>query len=392
LAVRSGGHSPVGHSVVDNGLVIDMRDMRSLEFDLKNNIAWAGSGLTAGEVVNAAAEHGLAIGFGDTASVGIGGITLGGGMGYLSRKYGLTIDNLLAAEVVTADGRVLMVDKDTHSDLFWALRGGGGNFGVVTRFQYQLHALDTFLGGMLFLPATTETIAGFIAAADAAPDELSTIANVMPAPPMPFLPAELHGKLIIMAMMACLGPMDAAEKIIAPFRALAAPLADMVRPIRYPELFPPDPADYHPATVVRGMFVNQIDLAAAQTITEYLQTSNAPLRVTQLRVLGGAVERVSADDTAYAHRKSRIMVNLVSVYDGPEDRVRKETWANDFAAALNQGDFGAYVNFLGDEGESRIRDAYPGTTWERLAAVKARYDPENLLRLNQNIPPGGKIQ
>src|SRR6266508_6503840 len=187
LAVRSGGHSTAGHGVSDGGIVLDLQDMRALDLDVAGRTAWAETGLTAGDYTTAADAHGLATGFGDTASVGIGGITLAGGVGYLVRKHGLTIDSLLAAEVVTADGQLLRVDAETHPELFWAIRGGGGNFGVATRFQFRLHEVGTIVGGMLLLPATPDVIHSFIAEAEAAPAELSTIAHIMPAPPMPFL-------------------------------------------------------------------------------------------------------------------------------------------------------------------------------------------------------------
>ncbi len=238
LAVRSGGHSAAGHSSTDGGIVIDVRDLDGLDIDIPARTAWAGSGLTAGAYSSAAADHGLATGFGDTGSVGIGGITLGGGVGYLVRKYGLTIDNLLAAEIVTADGQVRTVDATSDPDLFWAIRGGGGNFGVVTRFQFRLHELDGVVGGMLILPATAETVAGFIAAAEAAPDELSTIANVMPCPPMPFVPEEHHGSLVVFGMLAYAGDAAAGERALAPFRALAEPLADMLKPDPLPRDVP----------------------------------------------------------------------------------------------------------------------------------------------------------
>jgi FAD/FMN-containing dehydrogenase len=180
--------------------MLDLREMRAMHIDAQRRTAWAETGLTAGGYTAAAAAYGLATGFGDTGSVGIGGLTLGGGVGYLVRKHGLTIDSLLAAEVVTADGQVRRVDAENHPDLFWAIRGGGGNFGVATRFHFQLHPVDTILGGMLLLPATPEVVASFIAEAEAAPDELSTIANIMPAPPMPFLSAEL-----VSTLMACDG-------------------------------------------------------------------------------------------------------------------------------------------------------------------------------------------
>lgn len=389
LAIRSGGHSSAGHSVSEGGIVIDLRDMHRIQIDPEKRTAWAETGATAGEYTTAAAAHGLATGFGDTATVGIGGITLGGGIGFLVRKHGLTIDSLLAAEMVTAEGQILHVDAENHPDLFWAIRGGGGNFGVATRFQFRLHPVDTIVGGMLFLPATPDTIAGFMAAAEAAPEELSAIANVMPAPPMPFIPAELHGQMIIMAMMVYAGEEQAGQAAMAPFRGLAEPLADMVRPMSYPEMFPPDEDDYHPAAVARTLFIDRIGRGEAETIYDFLQSSNAVMRVAQLRVLGGAMARVPVEATAFAHRKSRIMGSLAAFYTGPEDQATNAAWVADFAAALQQEDVGVYVNFLGDEGEARVRAAYPGQTWERLVAVKQRYDPTNLFRLNQNVPPAG---
>jgi len=387
LAVRSGGHSAAGHSVTDGGIVLDLSDMRRLDIDPQQRTVWAQTGLTAGQYTTAAGTHGLATGFGDTGSVGIGGITLGGGVGYLVRKHGLTIDDLLAAELVTADGQLVTASGQEHPELFWAIRGGGGNFGVATRFQFRLHQVQTILGGILILPATPEVIAGFIAEAEAAPEELSTIANIMPAPPMPFLPAEQHGRLVVMAMLVHAGQTEAGERAITPFRKLAKPLADLVRPMPYPEIYPPDEDSYHPTALTHTMFVDAIDRDAAETIVEHLQASDAPMRVAQLRVLGGAMARVPVEATAFAHRHSRIMANLATFYDGPADRAVRQAWVSDFAAALGQEDTGAYVNFLGDDGQARLRQAYPGPTWDRLAAVKARYDPTNLFRLNQNIPP-----
>jgi FAD/FMN-containing dehydrogenase len=387
LAIRSGGHSTAGHGVSEGGLVLDLRDMKGLEIDVAGRTAWAETGLTAGEYTAAAGAHGLATGFGDTGSVGIGGITLGGGIGYLVRKHGLTIDDLISAEVVTADGELLHVDAGTHPDLFWAIRGGGGNFGVATRFEFRLHEVDEILGGMLILPATPDSIASFTNEAEAAPEELSTIANVMLAPPMPFLPAEVHGKLIIMAMLVYAGGVDEGERVIAPFRALAEPIADMVKPMRYPEIYPPNEGDHHPVASARTMFVDAIDRPVAQTMVEYLRASTAQMAAAEIRVLGGAMARVPAEATAFAHRGSRIMVNVAAMYERPDEAVAHEPWVADFAAALRQGDGGAYVNFLGDEGEARVRAAYPGATWQRLAAVKGRYDPANLFHLNHNIPP-----
>jgi len=387
LAIRSGGHSGAGHSTTEGGVVIDVRDLKGIDIDAANRTVWVGAGVTAGELTEALAPHQLVVGFGDTGSVGVSGITLGGGVGYLARKYGLAIDSLVAVELVTADGRQLLADEANHPELFWALRGGGGNFGVVTRLKFRLHPLPAFTGGMLVLPATAKTIAGFVAAAKAAPEELSGIANVMPAPPMPFLPAEQHGKLVILAMLAFAGEPDAAEKALAPFRALATPLADFVKPGPYTGMYPPEDPDYHPTAAALNLLVERIGTPEAETILGYLEESDASMRVCQIRVLGGAVSRVAPSATAYAHRKSPIMLNVAAFYDGEADKPAKEAWVADFSKALNRGDDGAYVNFVSDEGPARVRAAYPGDTWDRLRQVKRAFDPHNLFRLNQNIPP-----
>jgi FAD/FMN-containing dehydrogenase len=386
LAVRSGGHSLAGHSVAEGGIVLDLSKMTALEVDRERRTAWAQTGLTAGAYTAAVGADGLVTGFGDTGSVGIGGLTLGGGVGFLVRRHGLTIDNLLAAELVCADGRVLQVDHERHPDLFWAIRGGGGNFGVATRLQFRLHELPGILGGMLLLPANAEVIEGFVAAAGAAPEELSGIANIMVAPPMPFLPPEAHGKLVMMAMLCYAGDAGAGERALAPFRALAEPLADMVQPMPYAGLFQPQEAMEVVEESARSMFLDAFDHAAAETVVEHLQASTAPMAVAQLRVLGGAMARVPADATAFAHRDRPIMAGTGCVYEHAADRPVHDAWADGFAAALRGGP-GVYVNFLGDEGPDRVREAYPGPTWERLVEVKRRYDPGNLFHRNQNIPP-----
>jgi FAD/FMN-containing dehydrogenase len=388
LAVRGGGHSTAGHSLSDGGIVLDLSALTAIDVDAEARTAWAQAGLTAGAYTAAVQGHGLVTGFGDTASVGIGGLTLGGGVGFLVRKHGLTIDNLLAAELVTADGRVLQADEEHHPELFWAIRGGGGNFGVATRFRFRLHELPSIVGGMLLLPATAQVIADFMAAAEAAPEELSAIAAVMPALPMPFIPTERQGELIVMARVCYAGDAAAGQRALAPFRALAEPIADMVQPMPYAGMFPPEGAEFHPTVVAHTMFVDRVDAEVADTILEHLQASDASVRAVELRVLGGAMARVSADATAFAHRHRRVMANLAAFYDGPADRDRRQAWVDGFAAALDQGDDSAYVNFLGDEGPERVREAYPGPTWDRLVEVKRRYDPDNLFRRNQNIPPG----
>ena len=389
LAVRSGGHSGAGHSTTNGGIVLDLRDMNAVEIDPDKRVAWAETGATAGEYSTAAAAHGFATGFGDTGSVGIGGITLGGGIGYLTRKYGMTIDSLVAADVVTADGRLLRADASSHPELFWAIRGGGGNFGVATRFCYRLHPVAQVVGGMLLLPATVDVIAGLAEIAEAAPEELSAIVNVMPAPPLPFVPEQVRGKMSVMVLLCCSVDGSTGESIVAPLRKIATPLVDMVRPMRYPELFPPEDHSYHPIVVSRTLFLDRFDRRVASTILEHLEASDAPMRVTQFRVLGGAMARVPADATAFAHRSSRILASIAVFYNGEAERAAREPWVRSFVDALRQEDRGAYVNFMGKEGPERVREAYPGSTWARLAAVKAQYDPTNLFRLNQNVPPAG---
>jgi FAD/FMN-containing dehydrogenase len=389
LAVRSGGHSIAGYGSSDGGIVLDLSAMKAVHVDPEQRTVWAQAGLTAGELTSALGEHRLAVGFGDTGSVGIGGITLGGGVGFLSRKHGLTIDSLLAAELVTADGKVLRVDEKNHPDLFWAIRGGGGNFGVATRFQFRLHEVDQIVGGMLILPATTDTVHGFVELAAASPEELSTIANVMKAPPMPFLPKELHGKVILFGLLVYSGDPEIGEGVVAPFRELDTPLLDMVEPGRYAGIYEDEEEGPPPGVfAVRNLFVDGIDRAAAERITEQVNASTAAMAVTQIRVLGGAISRVPEEATAYAHRQRPIMLNVASMFQQPDEAEAHESWVDGLATTL--GDNGeAYVNFIGDEGQERVRQAYPRQTWERLREVKHRYDPANVFRLNQNIPPAG---
>jgi FAD/FMN-containing dehydrogenase len=361
--------------------------MKAMAIDAEGRTAWAETGMTAGEYTAKVGGFGLATGFGDTGSVGIGGITLGGGVGYLTRKYGMTIDNLLEAEIVTADGNILRVGPDNYPDLFWAIRGGGGNFGVATRFKYRLLDVNSIVGGMLILPATPGVIASLVAEAEAAPEELSTIMNVMPAPPMPFIPPENHGNLIVMVMMVYTGDLESGEHVVAPFRKITQPIVDMVGPKHYPDMYQPEAEGDHPRMIVRPMFLNSISRDDAEIIIDSLSASKTSMRATQIRVLGGAMNRVPVDATAFGHRESRMMVNLTTFVTQPEEEAAHEAWLMKFEANLYQGIPGAYVNFLSNVDESVVRAAYPGETWKRLRTIKTRYDPDNLFSLNQNIPP-----
>jgi FAD/FMN-containing dehydrogenase len=297
------------------------------------------------------------------------------------------VDSLLGADVVTADGELVTVDAESHPDLFWAIRGGGGNFGVVTRFRFRLHPVDRIVGGMLFLPATGDVVEGFMDLAASAPIELSTIANVLTAPPMPFIPEQLHGSPIVMAFLTYAGDLEAGERVVAPFRSLADPLADMVRPMTYPEMYPPEPEVPKVQATAHTGFVDEIRSSDYGTIVERLKEPVGQMRAVQLRTLGGAMADVPDDATAFAHRSRKIMVNVATLYQRDEDRSGAEAWVADITERLHGDDMTGYVNFLGDEGPERVRQAYPGRTWDRLREIKGRYDPTNLFRMNQNIPP-----
>jgi FAD/FMN-containing dehydrogenase len=291
---------------------------------------------------------------------------------------------------VTADGERLHVDPERHPDLFWALRGGGGNYGVITRLQYRLHEIDTILGGLLILPARDGILGSFIAAAADAPDELSTIAILAPAPPLPFVPSEHHGQPALIVRLAYAGDLDAGQHAIAPLRALATPLADAIMPMPYQDMYAgagPDSARIRMAT--RSMFLDELDEHAESMVFDRVQARPSPMSAVQIRVLGGAMARFPADATAFAHRDRRLMVTFASGYQDPAQAAAHEAWVADSQATLRPVSRGVHVSFLGDEGVARVHEAYPGPTYKRLAAIKRRYDPANLFRVNQNITPEG---
>jgi FAD binding domain/Berberine and berberine like len=384
LFVRSGAHHAAAHSTGD-GLLIDLRSLNNIDLDVAGQTAWVETGFTAREVAWALEPHGLAVGFGDIGSVGIGGLTLGGGIGFLSRLYGMTIDNVLAAEIVTADGRVHTIDHEHEPDLFWAIRGGGGNFGVVTKFRYRLATVRQVYGGTLILPATPATISRLVQVCAEADDALTVIPTVMPAPPMPVIPAEMQGQIVIEAVVCYAGDSGQAEEALRPLREIATPVLDMVQPMPYAALLDEEtPVRGHPVAV-RTRFLDHIDEAVGATILEGLNRSDSWLRFVQFRVLGGAISRVALDATAYAHRKAPIMAIVARVLE--DDELAARQWAEALAEALYQGDDGAYINFFGPHDGDRIEAAYPGETLARLRRIKATYDPMNLFRNNDNITP-----
>lgn len=391
LAVHGGGHSPagLGVGVADGALVIDLSGLRAIDVDPTRGVATAQGGVLAGEYVKATFAHGLATPLGDSPTVGLGGLTLGGGVGWLARKHGMTIDDLLSVELVTADGAVVRASADEHPDLFWALRGGGGNFGVATRFEYRTHPIGMILGGALVLPGTRDVLRGHEPIASSAPDDLTTIAMLMAAPPLPFVPPEHHGALAFLVALVHAGDLDTGRAAVAPYRRLARPLGEAVAPMPYPAIFELGGPAIRAATVHRSFFLPALDDAAVDVLLDHMEHRSSPMAMAQIRVLGGAVARVAPEATAFAHRDRRVMVTLIVPFLEPAEAPVHAAWAQGLLDALRPAATGAYVNFLDDEGSARVRDAYPGSTYDRLAQVKRRYDPENVFRGNHVIPPAG---
>lgn len=390
LAVRSGGHSIAGHSSSDT-LVLDFSAMKAITIDPERRRARIEPGATWGEVTAAAHEHGLAIPAGDTASVGVGGLTTGGGIGWLARKYGLTIDSLLAAEVVTADGRLVRAGADEHPDLFWAIRGGGGNFGIITAFEFQAHPVDMVVGGAIFYDAADgeAVLRGYADYAGSAPDELTTIVFMMHAPPLPFIPPEKHGTPVIALGLVYAGDLAEGQRIVQPLRELATPIVDLTGPMPYPAIYTLTAEAEKPGhySDVRSMFMDSLDDDAIGTIMRQLNALSSPFGLIQLRVLGGAMARVAPEATAFAHRRQGIFLAAINLWMDPSESLIHHAWADRFYEDMRPYAHGVYVNFLGDEGERRIREAYPPATYARLQALKNRYDPTNVFSLNQNIRP-----
>jgi FAD/FMN-containing dehydrogenase len=392
VAVRSGGHSLAGYGGTEGGLLIDLSAMRAIEIDPAARVAWVEAGVTAGQLTEAAAAHGLVVPFGDSPDVGVGGITLGGGVGWLSRKLGLTVDSVEGVELVTADGQELQVDDEHHPDLFWAVRGGGGNFGVVTRFRYRLHPLGEVLGGALVLPATGEVIRDAVALADAAPDELTTIMLVTRLPPLAMVPPEAQGRLGVLITLVWCGDLAAGGRVLDAFRGLAPPVADLVGPRPYPSMY--ELLGEAPSSVTNITYsfaADELDGAAIGSILEALDEpgprSTGALAAVELRVLGGAVARVPVEATAFAHRRRKLLCSVVAAGFAEDDSDRHRRWVRSLAGALHNLVKGAYLNFLDAADEGRLQETYPDRTYRRLAEVKRRYDPSNRFRRNLNIRP-----
>ena len=389
LAVRGGGHGLAGHGVglADGALVVDLSAMKAITVDLARGMATAEGGVLAGEYVRATFARGLATPLGDTPTVGLGGLTLGGGLGWLARKHGLTIDDLLSVELVTADGSLVRASAGEHPDLFWALRGGGGNFGIATRFEYRTHPVGTILGGALVLPGTRDVLRSHVPIAASAPDELTTIAMLMAAPPLPFVPAEHHGRLALIVMLVHAGEIEAGQAALAPYRSVAAPLGEAVAPMPYPAIFELGGPEGRMASVQRSMFLPALDDAAIDAVLDFMGRRSSPMAMVQVRVLGGAMARVPADATAFAFRDQPVMVTIITPFHDPAEGPAHEAWTQGLFDVLRPSATGVYSNFLDDEGPARVREAYPGLTYHKLAQVKRSYDPDNVFSANQNIVP-----
>ena len=395
VSVRGGGHAVAGHAVCDGGLMIDLSLMKAVRVDPETRTVRAAGGLLWSELDRATQQYGLATTGGVISHTGIGGLTLGGGLGHLMRRHGLTVDNLLAVDLVTADGSRLRVDAETEPELFWGLRGGGGNFGVATAFEYQLHPIGPMvLGGPAFWPiADAPEVLRFMRDfAPAAPDPLGMMIVLAPAPPLPFLPREYYGKPVIGVAVVWTGDLAEGEKVVAPLRSIGTPIAELVRPVPY--LFIQSLFDggarhgthyYWKAHRIPHLGDEVIDrlLAGVGRIT-------SPMSQIGVWAVGGAASRVDPRATAVGAREVGYEVNVVAAWPPPNpERERHIEWVRSTWETLRPYSVGVYANFLSDEGASGIQAAY-GERIARLTALKDRYDPTNFFRLNANIPSSAR--
>ncbi|MBV9198430.1 MAG: FAD-binding oxidoreductase [Alphaproteobacteria bacterium] len=383
LAVRGGGHSVAGASVCDGGLVIDLSRMKAVLVDPEQCTVRAEPGLRLGEFDAATQAHGLAVTMGVNSDTGIAGLTLGGGFGRLGRKLGLAYDNLLSAEMVLADGRCVTASATTNPDLFWAIRGGGGNFGIVTSFTYRLHLLGPqILGGLLVhdFDRAREVLRFYRSFSRTAPDDISTDAVFLTAP---------DGRRLVALSVCYIGPVDEGERALRPLREFGQPLQDLIAPVAYTALqasadplFAPGRRYYW-----KAQFLKDLSDSAIDALVDGYACATSPLSLAVLQQVGGAIARVPADATAYGNRDAAYDCFPAAIWEDPAEDERHIAWARKFWEAMRPfATGGVYANNLGEEGEERVRAAYGGN-YARLAAVKAIYDPDNLFRLNQNIRP-----
>jgi FAD/FMN-containing dehydrogenase len=394
VAVRGGGHNIAGNAVCEGGLLIDLSLMRSVRVDPASRTARVEPGATLGDLDRETQAFGLATPTGINSTTGIAGLALGGGFGWTTRKFGLTIDNLLSADVVTADGEAVRASHTENPDLFWALRGGGGNFGVVTSFEFRLHPLGPeVLSGLVVHPfdAAEQLLPEFRRLAGEAPDELTIWSVMRKAPPLPFLPAEWHGKEVLIFAACYAGDMGEGAKAMAPLRALGRPIADVISPHSFVQW----QAAFDPLLTAgaRNYWKSDdfADLAdgAIQAVLGSVRTLPSPECEVFIASIGGAMARVAPDATAYPARDAHFTMNAHTRWRDPADDAACIAWARGLAKAVKPFASGSvYVNFLPEDEQDRTESAY-GANYRRLAEIKGRYDPSNLFRKNQNIRPPG---
>jgi FAD/FMN-containing dehydrogenase len=393
VAVRGGGHSAAGKGTCDHGIVIDLSPMNDVAVDAANQIARAQGGVTWGVFDAATQEVGLATPGGIVSTTGIAGLTLGGGFGWLTRRFGLACDNLISVEIVTADGRHLVCSEEFNTDLFWALRGGGGNFGVVTTFEYRLHPVGPLvLGGIIGWPLdqAKDVLAFHREQTRTAPDELGISAAFVTAPPLPFVPEHLHEQPAIATILCWSGEVDEGREVLKPWLEFGPPPIQMVDAMPYTlmqtlldELQPPGRRSYW-----KSGYLTELTDDAIEASASVAADARSRFNIAEFVLWGGAVARVGADDTAFGERGGRFLYNAVSTWENPADDETNIPWARAFHDAMQPfATGGVYVNFLSDEGADRVRAAYGPAKFARLATIKAEYDPTNLFSLNQNIPP-----
>ena len=396
VAVRAGGHGVGGHAICDGGLVIDLSPMKGIRVDPVARTARAEAGVLWGELDRETQLHGLATLVGIVTHTGIAGLTLGGGIGWLMRKHGVTVDNLLSADVVTAQGEMVTASEEENPDLFWGIRGGGGNFGIVTSFEYRLHPVGpVVLAGPVFHPHedAPEVLRFYREFIAAAPDELTTIFELSVAPPLPFLPEEVHGKPVVMVGACYAGSPDEGAEVVRPLKQYGRPIVDLLEPKPYTALqsmFDPlVPHGWH--RYWKAVEVPPLTDDAIDTLVEHSSAPTSPKSYTIVFQLGGALARVGEDETAFGQRDAAHNVNINAVWTEEDpDAERHIAWARGFFDAMQPHAGGrVYVNFLGEEGGNRVRQAYGAQNHERLVELKRAYDPTNFFRMNQNISPTG---
>ncbi len=391
VAVRGGGHSVAGLSTADGGMVIDLGPMRNVRVDPAARRAFVGPGAVWGDVDHESQQFGLATTGGLVSTTGVAGFTLGGGIGWLMRQHGLACDNLVGADVVTADGRYLHASEEENADLLWGLRGGGGNFGIVTSFELALHPVGPEVyAGPLFLPAAAavDLLRFFRDWAPDQPDAVTTAISLATAPPLPVIPEEWHGKKVAIVIAVCAGPVEDGEELVRGLRSVAEPVADLIHPMPYQfiqglldPLWPKGINAYFKATNLAGLSDETIDALAKL----HLDTPGPQCEI-HIHQMGGAVGRVRQGDTAFPERSMPFVLNAVTGTPEPELLGANTEWARAVIASAKADETGrAYVNFLGDAGEAE--SAYGEETYRRLVALKDAYDPTNVFRLNQNVAP-----